>query len=112
MKGGGTIEVELRALSSIQPYDRNAKRHPAAQVARIAESIREFGFNVPVLVDRDGVIVAGYGRYLAAGHLGLTHVPVVRLESLTPEQARKFRLADNKVAESSWDEGLLGEELL
>lgn len=106
------IEVELTPVADLQPYSRNAKKHPDSQVARIADSIREFGFNVPVLVDGQGVIVAGYGRFLAARQLGLTEVPTVSLEDLSPEQIRKFRLADNKVAESSWNELLLAEEFI
>ncbi|MFO7753186.1 MAG: site-specific DNA-methyltransferase [Desulfobacteraceae bacterium] len=103
--------VEMKPIDRIEPYEKNAKKHPDAQVAMIADSIEQFGFNVPILIDGSGVIVAGAGRYFAAGKLGMSEVPVIVLDNLTEEQARKFRLADNKVAESKWNEMLLIEDL-
>lgn len=106
------VTIKSSNIESIKPYEKSPKKHPDSQVAMIAASIKEFGFNVPVLIDKDHVIIAGYGRYLAAKKLGLPQVPTVLLESLSPDQVKKFRLADNKVAESKWDEVLLCEELL
>lgn len=108
----GCFQVELKKVSEIIPYALNAKKHPDQQVEEIAASIREYGFNVPVLLDKQSVILAGMGRYLAAQKLGLYEVPVIYLRHLTPEQERKFRLADNKVAESKWDEVLLIKDLV
>ena len=103
--------VKIHSIESIRPYERNAKKHPDTQVEQIAASIKEFGFNVPILVDNSGVIITGEGRYLAAKKLNLSLVPVAVLNGLTDEQVKKFRLADNKVAESKWNEVLLIEDL-
>jgi ParB-like chromosome segregation protein Spo0J len=104
--------VEARAVSSLLPYAGNARTHPPEQVAQIAASILEFGFNVPVLVDEAGVLVAGHGRVLAAKALGLETVPAITLGHLTAAQARAFRLADNQIAlNAGWDEALLAAEL-
>lgn len=85
---------------------------PTEQVAQLAASIAEFGFDVPVLVDDAGVLIAGHGRVLAAKALGLEAVPAIRLGHLNEAQARAFRLADNQLAlNSTWDEGLLAAEL-
>ena len=105
------LVVQIRDLDTVFPYEKNAKKHPTTQVEQIAKSISNFGFNVPILVDKANVIVTGHARYLAAQKLNLKQVPVAVLEKLTPEQIKKFRLADNKVAESKWDEVLLIEDL-
>ncbi len=97
-------------LSKIKPYEKNAKKHPAAQVKKVAASIQEFGFNQPIVLDENNVIIVGHGRYEAAKLLGLTEVPVVQAK-LTQEQANAYRLADNKLNESEWDMGLVIEEL-
>jgi ParB-like chromosome segregation protein Spo0J len=102
-------QVEVEALI---PYARNARKHSNEQVAQIAASIREFGFNAPVLVDAHNGIIAGHGRVLAARKLGLTEVPCVRLSHLTDTQRRAYVLADNKLAlNAEWDEEMLGLEL-
>ena len=107
------LKIELWPLDRLEPYARNARTHSDDQVAQIAGSIAEFGFNVPCLVDERGVLIAGHGRLLAAKRLGLDTVPVIRLEHLTDEQARAFRLADNQLAlNAGWDEELLREEFL
>lgn len=105
------IDVEWKNIESIVPYERNAKKHPKVQIEKIARSISDFGFKIPLLIDGAGVIIAGHGRFLAARHLGLQSVPTVVCSDLSKEQVKKFRLADNKVAESKWDEALLIEEL-
>jgi hypothetical protein len=91
---------------------RNPRKHDDRQVAQIARSIETFGFNVPILIDRNGNVVARHGRWLASQKLGFTEVPTIRLEHLTEAQAAAFMLADNRLTElSSWDDRLLGETL-
>ena len=102
------VEIEL---NSIKPYENNP-RNNAEAVDRVAESIREFGFKVPIVIDRENTIVAGHTRFLAAQKLELEKIPCIVADDLTPNQIRAFRLADNKVAEfSGWDFQKLGEEL-
>src|SRR3546814_6775876 len=106
------LRIEQWPLDRLLPYAANARTHSDAQVAQIAGSIAEFGFNVPALVDERGVLIAGHGRLLAAKRLGLAMVPVIRLEHLTDAQARAFRIADNQIAlNAGWDDALLGAEL-
>lgn len=97
-------------IAEIKPYPKNAKEHPKKQVEQMAASIKEFGFNQPIVVDKDKVIIVGHGRYEAAKLLGLTDIPVQEV-NLTEEQAKAYRLADNKLNESSWDMGLALEDL-
>lgn len=104
-------EIEWMPIGSVKPYDRNPRRNDAA-VDAVANSITEFGFKNPIIVDRDLVIIAGHTRLKAAKKLGLKEVPVVIASDLSEEQARAFRLADNKTAElAEWDDDLLQEEL-
>lgn len=94
------------------PYAANARTHPDEQVAQIAGSIAEFGFNVPCLVDERGVLIAGHGRLLAARRLGLSQVPVIRLDHLSDAQARAFRIGDNQITlNGGWDDAVLAAEL-
>jgi len=105
-------QLEQIAIESLIPYVRNARKHSDEQVAQIAASIREFGFNAPVLVDADNGIIAGHGRVLAARKLGLTEVPCVRLSHLSDTQRRAYVLTDNKLAlNAEWEEEMLGLEL-
>lgn len=105
------MQIEDRALKDIKPYEKNPRKNAAA-VGPVAESIREFGFKVPIVIDKDGIIVAGHTRYKAAKKLGLKSAPCVIADDLTEEQVKAFRLADNKVAEQAeWDTELLGSEL-
>lgn len=102
------IELEV---SKLKPYEKNPRKNDEA-VEYVAESIKSFGFKVPIVVDKDMVIVAGHTRYKAAKKLGLTNVPCIIADDLTPEQIKAYRLADNKVAEKAeWDIELLDEEL-
>ena len=95
----------------IRPYERNP-RHNDEAVGFVAESIRRFGFRVPIVIDAGGVIVCGHTRYKAALALEMTEVPCVVADDLAPEQIKAFRIADNRVAEfSEWDEATLAEEL-
>ena len=107
------MKIEQIATDKLIPYARNAKRHDAAQVSKLAGSIREFGFNNPVLIDKDNGIVAGHGRVMAAQKLELKTVPCIRLGHLTDTQRRAYILADNRLAEvnSGWDEELLKLEI-
>ena len=92
------MNVELRALSAITPYDRNPRDNDAA-VDAVAESIERFGFRQPIVVDEAGVIVCGHTRFKAAQKLGLDEAPVHVATDLTPEQIRAYRIADNKTNE-------------
>ena len=104
--------IETWLLERLKPYVRNAKTHGADQVAKIAGSMVQFGWTVPVLVAGDGEVIAGHGRILAATQLGLTEAPVIVLGHLTDAQRRAYRLADNKLSELAvWDEALLAGEL-
>lgn len=105
------MEIVMRPIHEIRPYEKNPRRNDEA-VNAVAESIRQFGFKVPMVVDSDGVIVAGHTRYKAAKKLGLDSVPCIIADDLTDEQLKAFRLADNKVSEKAgWDFVLLEEEL-
>lgn len=98
-------------IDDIRPYPRNAKKHPKSQVEKIAKSIKRFGFNQPIVIDKNNEIVVGHGRYEAAKLLGLQDVPVVRVDSLSEEEVKAYRLADNKLNESEWDMELALEDL-
>lgn len=91
------LEVENIAIDLVHSYSRNARTHSEKQITQIARSIQTYGFNNPILVDKTNQIIAGHGRYLAAKSLGLSHVPVIRLEHMTDEQKRAYILADNKL---------------
>ena len=105
-------QIEQWPLARLKPYARNARTHSDDQVAKIAASLVEYGWTAPVMVADDGEIVAGHGRLLAAQHLGLEEVPIIRLSHLTPEQVRAYRIADNRLSElSGWDDELLAAEL-
>lgn len=103
--------VERWPLERLIGYARNAKTHPPEQVARIAASIREFGWTIPVLVDEAGTLIAGHGRVLAARQLGLSDIPTMVARGWTDAQVKAYRLADNKLTESAWDNDLLALEL-
>jgi ParB-like chromosome segregation protein Spo0J len=106
------LKVEQIAVAKLIPYANNARTHSEGQVAAIAASVREFGFNNPVLIDGENGIIAGHGRVLAARLLGLEQVPCIRLIHLSDAQRRAFIIADNKLAlNGGWDEDLLRLEL-
>ena len=107
------LRVEQISPSKLQTNPRNSRFHGKKQIHQIAASIREFGFNNPVLIDRDNVIIAGHGRYEAAGVLGLDTIPVLRIEHLSEEQKRMFALAGNKIAQNAgWDMEMLRLDLV
>jgi DNA modification methylase len=105
------MKVQLRDISTITPYAQNPRVNSHA-VDAVAASIREFGFMQPIVVDKDDVIIVGHTRYLAAIKLGLRKVPVLVALDLTPEQAKAYRIADNKTGElADWDDDRLAQEL-
>ena len=105
------MEIISLKIEEVRPYENNP-RHNEEAVSLVANSIREFGFNVPILLDKNGVIVAGHTRYEAAKELGLEEVPCIVMEDLSEEAARQFRIVDNKTGElSSWDYEKLIQEL-
>lgn len=106
------MQIETKLISDLIPYVNNARTHSDEQVTQIASSIKEFGFNNPILIDKDNGIIAGHGRLEAAKKLGYTEVPTIRLEHLTDTQRKAFILADNRIAlNSGWDTTLLSLEL-
>ena len=105
------MDVKNIPIGEIVPYAKNAKKHDKRQIDNVAESIRQYGFVQPVVIDRDGVIVIGHCRVLAAKKLGMEEVPCVCVDDLTPEQVRMLRIVDNKTNESDWDLDLLASEL-
>ena len=105
------MKVANRNLADLMPYAGNAKKHDSTQIANVAESIEQFGFVQPIVIDRDGVIVIGHCRALAAEKLGMKEVPCVCVDDLTPEQVNALRIVDNKSNESPWDFDILPDEL-
>jgi DNA modification methylase len=106
------LKVEWLRISEIKPDPWNPRKHSARQIKQLTASIKTFGFLAPILTDRDNKILAGHGRLLALQRLGRVEVPVIRAEHLTPEEARAYSIADNRLTElSTWDEQLLGEIL-
>ncbi len=105
------MDIIIKNIEQIRPYEKNPRKNNEA-VKYVAESIKQFGFKVPIVIDKEGVIVAGHTRYKASLKLGLKEVPCIVADDLTPEQVKAFRLADNKTSEKSeWDFDLLDSEL-
>lgn len=106
------LKVTYRRVEDLIPYARNARTHSDDQVARIAGSIKEFGWTNPILVDGENGIIAGHGRLAAARKLGMSEVPVIELAGLSDVQKRAYILADNRLAlDAGWDYGQLNIEL-
>jgi hypothetical protein len=106
------LRIEYLPITQLRPYERNARTHSDAQIDAIAESIRQFGFNSPILIDDDDGVIAGHARLAAARKLGLDTVPCVRLSHLSDAQRRAYILADNRLAEMAvWDVPLLSLEV-
>lgn len=102
------LKVSYRRIEDLIPYARNARTHSDDQVARIAGSIKEFGWTNPILVDGENGIIAGHGRLAAARKLGMSEVPVIELDGLSDVQKRAYIIADNKMAlDAGWDDELL-----
>jgi len=107
------MKIEMRLTIKIVPFARNARKIPQKAIDKVAASIQEFSFRQPIVVDKDGVIICGHTRWLAAQKLGLEQVPVHVAANLTPAQVRAYRLLDNRShEETTWDDDLLGLELL
>ena len=105
------MQIENKTLSDIKPYKNNPRRS-VKTIAKIVTSIKEFGFKQPLVLDKEGVIIVGHSRYLAAKELGLETVPCVIAKELTPQQIRAYRIADNRIAQDGeWDTDLLAIEL-
>jgi len=107
-----TKAIVCQPIKLLKPDPANPRRHSKKQIRQIADSIKTFGFNVPVLIDRDNSVICGHGRLVACCELGWTEVPTLRLDHLTPAQARAFMIADNRLTEiGTWDDRLLAEQL-
>lgn len=105
------MEIVMKKIEELTPYEKNPRNNEEA-VDYVAKSIKEFGFKVPLVIDKDGVIVTGHTRYKASKQLGLKEVPCIIADDLNEKQIKAFRLADNKVSDYSiWDNKLLLEEL-
>ena len=105
------MEIIMRKVSELTPYGKNAKTHDEKQIANVANSIKRFGWQQPIVVDEQGVVVIGHCRLLAAKKLGLHDVPVTIASGLTEDEVKELRIADNKTNESPWDLGLLAEDI-
>jgi DNA modification methylase len=111
-KGAGTIAIVQRDVDSLIPYINNSRTHSPEQVAQIAASIKEFGWTNPILVDAEGVVIAGHGRLMAARKLGYTEVPTIELSEMTETQKKAYVIADNRLAlNAGWDNEMLTIEL-
>ena len=105
------MKIEQMKIGDIYPYQRNAKKHDKRQIDNLAESIKQFGMVQPICVDKDNNVIIGHCRLLACKKLKKRTVPVVKLEDLTPDEANKLRLLDNKLNESEWDFDFLSEDI-
>ena len=105
------MQIVYKKIEELKPYENNPRKNDEA-VEYVKNSIKEFGFKVPIVIDEGGVIIAGHTRYKASMELGLNEVPCIIADDLNEEQIKAFRLADNKVSEKAeWDFNMLGEEL-
>jgi ParB-like chromosome segregation protein Spo0J len=105
------MQIQMTKISEIKPYFQNSKKHPEEQIRKIAMSIQEFGWGQPIAVDKNGTIIVGHGRYEACLLLKLEEAPCVVLD-ISEEKARAYRIADNKLNESEWDNAMLKNEFL
>lgn len=106
------MQIEMMNIDEIKPYEKNPRYNDNA-IKAVAKSIKEFGFNVPIVIDKNNVIICGHTRYKASKLLGLDKVPVIKADDLSSAKAKAFRIADNKTSElASWDFDKLKDELL
>jgi len=107
----GRLQIVYRQVGDLKANPKNPRQHSTKQIQQIADSIRAFGFNVPLLIDSNFVVIAGHGRLLACPLLGIDVVPTIMLASLTPQQVLAFMIADNRLTENAtWDQRLLAEQ--
>lgn len=105
------MNIQNIKTSLLIPYDRNTKKHDKTQINNVAESIKQYGFVQPIVIDKDNVVVIGHCRLLAAKQLKMKEVPCVCVDDLTEEQVKALRIVDNKSNESEWDFDILPDEL-
>ena len=105
------MDIKNLPLTDLVPYDKNAKKHDKRQINNVAESIKQYGFVQPIVIDKNNVVVIGHCRLLAAKQLKMKEVPCVCVEDLTEEQVKALRIVDNKSNESPWDFDILPDEL-
>ena len=105
------MEIRNISVKDLIPYDRNTKKHDKTQINNVAESIKQYGFVQPIVIDKNNVVVIGHCRLLAAKQLKMKEVPCVCVEDLTDEQVKALRIVDNKSNESEWDLDILPDEL-
>ena len=105
------MQIIEREIKELIPYERNTKKHDKTQINNVAESIKQYGFVKPVVIDKNDVIVIGHCRVLAAKQLNMRTVPCVSVDDLTEEQVKALRIIDNKSNESEWDLDILPDEL-
>lgn len=105
------MEIFDRLVSELKPYEKNAKKHDKTQIDNVAESIKQFGFVQPIVVDKNGCVIIGHCRLEAAKKLNMAEVPCVCVDDLTEEQVKALRIVDNKSNESPWDFDFLADEL-
>lgn len=112
MKRRENLKIEYISIEKLNTYGGNAKIHPAEQIEQIKQSIRDFGFNDPIAVWKDNEIIEGHGRYIACQELGMTEVPIIRLDRLSDEERRAYTLVHNKLTmNSGFDVDVLNREL-
>ena len=105
------MDVRNISVKDLIPYDRNTKKHDKTQINNVAESIKQYGFVQPIVIDKNNTVVIGHCRLLAAKQLKMKEVPCVCVEDLTEEQVKALRIVDNKSNESPWDFDILPDEL-
>lgn len=105
------MEIKNKRTDELKPYEMNAKKHDQRQIDNVAESIRQFGWKQPLVIDKDNTIVIGHCRWEAAKKLGLEEVPCVAADELTEDEIKRLRIVDNKSNESEWDMELLAADL-
>lgn len=103
--------VEMWSIENVVPYALNSKKHPPEQIAKLISAIAEFGWDVPIVVDEDGIILKGHGRRLAALQMNLKQVPVIVRKGLSDAEKKAIRISDNRIAQSEWDADMLRVEL-
>jgi len=104
-------KIIWKSIDELIPYEHNAKEHDETQIKNLAKSIEKYGWQNPVLIDKDNVIIAGHGRVLGAKELGLTEAPCIYADDLTEEQVREYRILDNRLNQSAWLDDELSFEL-